>query len=71
MKKYTVENVVYVEMDEASHIFFIEMDDGAKFDVNLYGISDEDVEGLKTVEGYDEDPEVFQRLMEVAEEREE
>ena len=69
MKEYTVENVVYVEMDEANNKFFIEMDDGAKFDVNLYGISDEDIEGLKTVEGYDEDPEVFERLMEAAEER--
>lgn len=70
-EKYELYNYTYGEMDLDNHKLFMMMDDGAKFDVNLYGISDEDVEGLKTVEGYDEDPEVFQRLMEVAEEREE
>ena len=58
-----------VEMDEASKKFYIAMDDGVKFEVNLCKLSDGDIEGLKTVEGYDEDPEVFERLMEVAEER--
>ena len=69
MKKYTVNMVNSVEMDEASKKFYIAMDDGVKFEVNLCKLSDEDIEGLKTVEGYDEDPEVFERLMEVAEER--
>ena len=61
--KYTVNTVNSVEMDEANNKFYIAMDDGAKFEVNLYRLSDEDVEGLKTVEGYDENPEVFERLM--------
>ena len=61
--KYTVNMVNSVEMDEANNKFYIAMDDGAKFEVNLYKLSDEDVEGLKTVEGYDEKPEVFERLM--------
>lgn len=69
MKKYTVNMVNSVEMDEANNKFYIAMDDGAKFEVNLYRLSDEDIEGLKTVEGYDEDSGVFERLMEVAEER--
>lgn len=69
MKKYTVNMVNSVEMDEANNKFYIAMDDGAKFELNLYKLSDEDIEGLKIVEGYDEDPEVFERLMEVAEER--
>jgi hypothetical protein len=69
MKKYTVNMVNSVEMDEASNKFYIAMEDGAKFEVNLYKLSDEDIEGLKTVEGYDEDPEIFERLMKVAEER--
>ena len=69
MKKYTVNMVNSVEMDEASNKFYIAMEDGAKFEVNLYRLSDEDIEGLKTVEGYDEDPEVFERLMAGAEER--
>ena len=69
MKKYTVNMVNSVEMDEANNKFYIAMDDGAKFEVNLYKLSDEDIEGLKTVEGYDEDPEVFERLMAEAEER--
>ena len=69
MKKYTVNMVNSVEMDQASNKFYIAMEDGAKFEVNLYKLSDEDIEGLKTVEGYDEDPEIFERLMKVAEER--
>lgn len=69
MKKCTVNMVNSVEMDEASNKFYIAMEDGAKFEVNLYKLSDEDIEGLKTVEGYDEDPEIFERLMKVAEER--
>jgi hypothetical protein len=69
MKKYTVNMVNSVEMDEASNKFYIAMEDGAKFEVNLYKLSDEGIEGLKTVEGYDEDPEIFERLMKVAEER--
>ena len=69
MKKYTVNMLNSVEMDEASNKFYIAMEDGAKFEVNLYKLSDEDIEGLKTVEGYDEDPEIFERLMKVAEER--
>lgn len=69
MKKYTVNMVNSVEMDEASNKFYIAMEDGAKFEVNLHKLSDEDIEGLKTVEGYDEDPEIFERLMKVAEER--
>lgn len=69
MKKYTVNMVNSVEIDKANNKFYIAMDDGAKFEVNLCELSDEDVEGLKTVEGYDEIPEVFERLMEVAEER--
>ena len=69
MKKYTVNMVNSVEMDEASNKFYIAMEDGAKFEVNLYKLSDEDIEGLKTVEGYDEDPEIVERLMKVAEER--
>ena len=69
MKKYTVNMVNSVEMDEANNKFYIAMDDGAKFEVNLYRLSDEDIEGLKTVEGYNEDPEVFERLMAEAEER--
>ena len=69
MKKYTVNMLNSVEMDEASNKFYIAMEDGAQFEVNLYKLSDEDIEGLKTVEGYDEDPEIFERLMKVAEER--
>lgn len=34
-------------------------------------LSDEDIEGLMTVEDYDMNEDVFERLMEVAEEREE
>ena len=67
--KYTVNTVNSVEMDEANNKFYIAMDDGAKFEVNLYRLSDEDVKGLKTIEGYDESPEVFERLMAEAEER--
>ena len=69
MKKYTVNMVNSVEMNEFDNKFYIAMDDGAKFEVDLYKLSDGDVEGLKTVEGYDENPEVFERLMEVAKER--
>lgn len=47
------------------------MDDGVKFDVDLYKLSYEDREGLEEIEEYDENEAVFERLMEVAEEREE
>ena len=58
-----------IRVNLCKHKFYIAMEDGAKFEVNLYKLSDEDIEGLKTVEGYDEDPEIFERLMKVAEER--
>lgn len=45
------------------------MFDGTIFEVNMYELSDEDKKGLETKEDYLDDPEVFERLMEVAEER--
>ena len=35
MKKYTVYNYLYGEMDTPSHKMFLLMDDGVKFDVDL------------------------------------
>ena len=69
MKKYTVKSVMSVEMNEFDYRFYIAMNDGTKFEVNMHHLSEEDIEGLKNIEGYDEKPEVFERLMEVAEER--
>ena len=63
MKKYTVNMVNSVEMNEIDNRFFMTMTDGTTLVVNMYRLSDDDVEGLKTVEGYDENPEVFERLM--------
>ena len=70
-EKYELYNYTYGEMDLDNHKLFMMMDDGAKFDVSLYELSDEDIEGLMTVEDYDMNEDVFERLMEVAEEREE
>ena len=42
MKKYTVYNYLYGEMDTPSHKMFLLMDDGVKFDVDLYKLSYED-----------------------------
>ena len=70
-EKYELYNYTYGEMDLDNHKLFMMMDDGTKFDVSLYELSDEDIEGLMTVEDYDMNEDVFERLMEVAEEREE
>lgn len=69
MSKYTVNMVNSVEMNEFDNRFYIAMNDGAKFEVNMCHLSKEDIDGLKNIEGYDENPKVFERLMEVAEER--
>nr|DAO71904.1 MAG TPA: hypothetical protein [Caudoviricetes sp.] len=63
MKKYTVNMVNSVEMSEVDNKFYMMMDDRATLVVDMYRLSDEDIEGLKTIEGYDESPEVFERLM--------
>ena len=63
MKKYTVEMVNSVEMSEVDNKFYMMMDDRVTLVVDMYQLSDEDIEGLKTIEGYDESPEVFERLM--------
>ena len=63
MKKYTVNMVNSVEMSEVDNKFYMMMDDRVTLVVDMYRLSDEDIEGLKTVEGYDESPEVFERLM--------
>nr|DAU78535.1 MAG TPA: hypothetical protein [Caudoviricetes sp.] len=63
MKKYTVNMVNSVEMSEVDNKFYMMMDDRVTLVVDMYRLSDEDIEGLKTVEGYDENPEVFERLM--------
>ena len=70
-EKYELYNYTYGEMDLDNHKLFMMMDDGAEFDVSLYELSDEDIEGLMTVEDYDMNEDVFERLMEVAVEREE
>ena len=69
MKKYTVDMVNSVEMNEFDYKFYMEMTDGVKLEVNMYHLSKEDVDGLKNIEGYNENPEVFERLMAEAEER--
>ena len=63
MKKYTVNMVNSVEMSEVDNKFYMMMDDRVTLVVDMYRLSDEDIEGLKTIEGYDESPEVFKRLM--------
>ena len=63
MKKDTVEMVNSVEMSEVDNKFYMMMDDRVTLVVDMYQLSDEDIEGLKTIEGYDESPEVFERLM--------
>ncbi len=70
-KKYELHDYTYGEMDLDNHKLFMMMSDGAKFDVSLYELSDDDVEGLMTVEDYDMDEKVFNRLMRFAVEREE
>ncbi len=61
--KYTVDMVNSVEMSEVDNKFYMIMDDRVTLVVDMYQLSDEDIEGLKTIEGYDESPEVFERLM--------
>jgi len=61
--KYTVDMVNSVEMSEVDNKFYMMMDDRVTLVVDMYQLSDEDIEGLKTIEGYDESPEVFERLM--------
>ena len=61
--KYTVNTVNSVEMDEIGNKFYMRMDDRVTLVVDMYQLSDEDIEKLKTIEGYDESPEVFERLM--------
>ena len=61
--KYTVNSVNTVEMAEVDNKFYMTMDDKVTLVVDMYQLSDEDIEGLKTIEGYDESPEVFERLM--------
>ena len=63
MKKYTVYNYLYGEMDTPSHKMFLLMDDGVKFDVDLYKLSYEDREGLEEIEGYDENEAVFEIML--------
>ena len=53
MKKYTVNMVNSVEMSEVDNKFYMMMDDRVTLVVDMYRLSDEDIEGLKTVEGYD------------------
>lgn len=61
--KYTVNSVNTVEMSEVDNKFYMTMDDRVTLVVDMYQLSDEDIEGLKKIEGYDESPEVFERLM--------
>ena len=63
MKKYSVKEVMSVEMNEVDSIFYMTMNDGVTLKINMYWLSDEDIKGLKNIEGYDESPEVFERLM--------
>lgn len=63
MFKYEVSNVNSVGLDEFNHQFYMAMDDGVILVVNLYQLSDDDITGLKSVEGYDERQDVFDRLM--------
>lgn len=61
--KYTVNMVNSVEMSEVDNKFYMIMDDRVTLVVDMYQLSDEDVNNLKTIEGYDENPEVFERLL--------
>nr|DAT95155.1 MAG TPA: hypothetical protein [Caudoviricetes sp.] len=61
--KYTVNMVNSVEMSEVDNKFYMMMDDRVTLVVDMYQLSDEDVNNLKTIEGYDENPEVFKRLL--------
>lgn len=70
-KKYEVCDYAWSELDLVNRSLFMEMNDGAKFDVSLYELSDDDVKGLMTIEDYDMNEEVFKRLMFFAERREE
>lgn len=62
-KKYEVCDYVWSELDLVNNSLFMMMNDGAKFDVSLYELSDADIEGLMTDEDYDMNEEVFKRLM--------
>ena len=61
--KYTVNMVNSVEMSEVDNKFYMMRDDRVTLVVDMYQLSDEDVNNLKTIEGYDENPEVFKRLL--------
>ena len=50
-------------MSEVDNKFYMMMDDRVTLVVDMYQLSDEDVNNLKTIEGYDENPEVFKRLL--------
>lgn len=69
MKKYEVYDCVYGELDLDNSKLFMMMTDGAKFDVSLYELSDDDVEGLMMDEDYFRYEDVFERLMFFAERR--
>ena len=71
MKKYTVNMVNSVEMDEFNKLLFLTMDDGKTYRVNCYRISDEDFNGLCNEFDYIDNPEVFERIMLEAKEEEE
>lgn len=66
MKKYEAGSIRSMEMYEFDNTLYMIMDDGVQFRVNLYYLSDEDIDGLKTIEDYYEIPEVFDRLMKLA-----
>lgn len=63
MNKYEVCDYLWSELDLVKRSLFMEMNDGAKFDVSLNELSDDDVKGLMTDEDYDMNEEVFKRLM--------
>lgn len=62
-KEYEVYDYVYGELDLDNHKLFMMMSDGVGFDVSLYELSDNDIEGLMTDEDYDKNEEVFKRIM--------
>ena len=64
--KYNASDVMSMEMYEFDNTLYMIMNDGVQFRVNLYYLSDEDIDGLKTIEDYHEIPEVFDRLMKLA-----
>lgn len=70
-KKYEVYDCVYGELDLDNRKLFMMMTDGAKFDVSLYELSDNDVEGLMMDDDYFRYEDVFERLMFFAERRDE